>query len=452
DEISFADVAVSVEEANEDDRAGIAGKYKPYVDGRMIVIATAVAGIDVGACPLAARTPLVLTHLIAADNILSRRFLVPSGPAVRTVMFAVLFCLFTTLCVFQQTTRLGAAAAGGILLYVLAAYGLIHAHQVILPVAAPIVYIAVSSFGVLSYKFLTEERAKKRIRKMFSTMVSDEVLAYLEENPESFSPRGHTVEATVFFSDVANFTTISETLPPDRLIELLNSYLTPVTDNILKHGGCIDKYIGDSVMALWGAPYPSPNHAADACVSAIEQQQLIDELNTELIEKFGLGLGIRMGINSGAVTAGNMGSERKLQYTVLGDTVNLASRLEPANKDFGTRIIVGETTWRMAREAVEARPLGRILLVGKMEVVSIYELLGIKGQVDAKKMEAAERHGNALAHFYERRWDHALSIIDSILLEHSDGPTIHLRERVLYCRANPPGEAWRGEYVRQEKD
>jgi len=452
DEISFADVALSEEEASKEERASAAGAYKPYVDGRIVFVATDVAGIDVGACPLVSRTSLVLTHMVAADNILARRFLVPANWAVRTIVYAVLFCVFTGLCVFQRTTRLGAGAAGSVVLYLLTAYGLIHAHMVILPVGAPILYMAVASFGVLSYKFLTEERAKKRIRKMFSTMVSDEVLAFMEENPESFSPRGHTVEATVFFSDVANFTTISETLPPDRLIDLLNSYLTPVTDNILQHGGCIDKYIGDSVMALWGAPYPSDNHAADACISAIEQQRLIAGMNARLSEEYGLGLGVRMGINSGEVTAGNMGSERKLQYTVLGDTVNLASRLEPANKDFGTNIIVGETTWRMAHDRVEARPLGRILVTGKKEVVSIYELLGIKGEVNEKKLEVAARYTNALAHFYERRWAQALQLIDGILLEHRDGPTLQLRDRVLSCRESPPGDEWRGEYVRAGKD
>lgn len=452
DAISFAEVSLSEEESSEGERARAAGAYKTSVDGRLVFVAADIAGIDVGACPLASRTPLVLTHMVAADNILARRFLIPASGAVRLAVFAILFCGFTALCVFEKATRIGTGAAGSVVLYVLSAYGLIHAHKVVLPVGAPVVYIAIASFGVLSYRFLTEERAKKRIRKMFSTMVSDEVLAFLEENPESFSPRGHTVEATVFFSDVANFTTISEKLPPDRLIDLLNSYLTPVTDNILQHGGCIDKYVGDSVMAIWGAPYPSENHGADACVSAIEQQQLIAEMNARLNEEYGLGLGIRMGINSGEVTAGNMGSERKLQYTVIGDTVNLASRLEPANKDFGTNIIVGEATWKMAREAVEARPLGRILVVGKKEVVSIYELLGIKGEVSEKKLEVAARYANALAHFYERQWEQALRIMDGILLLYRDGPTVQLRERVLFCRENPPGDDWRGEYVRAGKD
>jgi adenylate cyclase len=233
------------------------------------------------------------------------------------------------------------------------------------------------------------------------------------------------------------------------LTEFLNRYLTPITDCIMESGGFVDKYVGDGVMAVWGAPYRDPEHAFNACSAALEQQRTITEMNDELRNEYGSEIHVRMGLNSGTVTAGNMGSERKFQYTVMGDVVNLASRLEPANKDFGTKIVIGEATRKLAGDRIEARMLDKIVVVGKQEIVSIYELLGLKGALDDVVLERARRYEEALDHFYGRRWDECVGLINDVAS--IDTVEAHLKSRAEYCKVNPPADTWQGEYVRVEK-
>jgi len=336
-------------------------------------------------------------------------------------------------------------------LYVLLAFACVYRNWVILPLISPLLYIGMCSLTVLSYRFLAEEKAKRRIRKMFSTMVSDQVLSYLEENPDSFSLRGQNVDATVFFSDVVNFTGISERLSPERVTDLLNQYLTPATDIIMNFGGYVDKYIGDGIMAVWGAPYPDPEHALKSCQAALRQQEMLADLNGKFRKDFGIEIAVRTGINSGNVKAGNMGSARKFQYTVIGDVVNLASRLEPANKDFDTKIIAGESTCRMLNDRIVTRRLGKIIVVGKEEAVSIYEIVGDKGKVDSRKLEIIACYESALERLYSRSWDECISLLDSILRDCNDGPSVHLRRRAVEYQSTPPEPGWHGEYIRRGK-
>jgi len=450
-EISFAEVAPSLHDTPPDERMRYAATHRLNIDGRVTVVGVNVTAVDAGACPVSARTPLVLAHLTAIDNILQEDFLCCLNPWESAAVAAVLALLFTPVCMAAKAQRLGLAFLAFAVGYFAIAYGSVHANIVVLPLISPLLYVGFCSFTVLTYRFLTEERAKRRIRNMFSTMVSGKVLRYLEENPESFSLRGHNVEATVFFSDVADFTGIAERLPPERITELLNAYLTPITDNIVRHEGYVDKYIGDGVVAVWGAPYPIEDHAFMACRSALEQQHLVEKLNARMAREYDANLAVRIGINSGIVTAGNMGSERKFQYTVMGDVVNLAARLEPTNKDFGTGIIIGQSTHEMVRDRVVARPLGRILVVGKREAVSVYELLGLSGHVDGLKLQIAEIYQDALGHFLNKRWDSCLGALDELLAIAPDGPAMHLRRRTQYFQAHPPPEDWQGEYVRAEK-
>ena len=452
DAISFTDVAPSRVDTPEEEMDRIAAKYGKDIYGRIMMVGVTVTGVDVGSTPLYSNIPLVFVQLTAASNILNRSFLAPLGSLENGILMAVLFVVFTTFCQFEKTSRLGVASFFFALAYFVATYVGMHGNWVILPVLGPLVYIGVCSFGVLSYRFFTEEREKRKIRGMFSTMVSDKVLRFLEENPESFSLRGHNVETTVFFSDIANFTDISENMSPETLTKFLNTYLTPVTNLIMGHGGYVDKYVGDAVIAVWGAPYPDPDHAVKACLAALGQQRIIADLNKELEREYGTGIRVRMGLNSGIVTAGNMGSEKKFQYTVIGDVVNLASRLEPANKDFGTKIIIGESTYTMAKDRIVVRPLGKILVVGKQEVASIFELVDEKGRVGQEKFEMIELYEKALEHFYRRNWAMCLSVIDRILDREEDGPSLHLRRRALHCQAHSPPDDWRGEYVRAEKE
>jgi len=448
--VSFARVAPVVG-LSKDYRAQLARTYRKDVDGHVVLVAVTTSAQDAGNCPLAPNTAMVVVHLTALNNILNRCFLVPLTRGGALMLFAALFAVFTTICCLERTARVGPASLLFALLYGVVCYAGVHMNRYLLPLVGPLVYVGLCSFSVMSYRFFVEERAKRKIRGMFSTMVSGKVLTFLEENPESFSLKGRNVDATVFFSDVASFTRISERLPPERLTQFLNAYLTPVTNCIMEYGGYVDKYVGDGVMAVWGAPFPDPQHAEKACLCALEQQRIIRDLGSALKAEYDVELQVRMGIASGIVTAGNMGSEKKFQFTVIGDVVNLASRLEPANKDFGTRIIISESTRQMARNAIVTRPLAKIRVMGKKEVVDIHELVGETGRVDQAVLDGIEVHRQALERFYNRDWAGCLDLLDRLPVGSEDGATSFLKRWALACRQKSPSDEWQGEYIRAEK-
>ncbi|MFO7871627.1 MAG: adenylate/guanylate cyclase domain-containing protein [Kiritimatiellia bacterium] len=451
--VSYVDAAPPVRALSMGTLQKLAERLRKDIDGHLVMVGVPATGIDVGPCPLSDRTPLVHIHMTAAENILSGNHLVEPGKTVGYLITGLVWVLFTGVCLLERTARLGPSAIMFAALYVVGAYGAVHASWIVMPLVTPVFYISLCSFTVMSYRFFTEERAKRRIRGMFSTMVSDKVLSYLEENPESFSLQGHDTQATVLFADIEGFTAISERLSPERLTNLLNQYLTPITDCIMEHGGYVDKYVGDSVMGVWGAPYPDKDHAAQACLSALEQQKIVKKLSREISDDYGVGLKVRIGINSGTVTAGNMGSEKKFQYTVIGDTVNLASRLEPVNKDFGTRIIIGEVTRTGLGANMVTRELGRIAVAGKKEIVSIYELVGATGEIPEELFETIRSYECALAAFHKREWDRCIEIIQRVLDKSpQDGPSILLSRRARTCRDQQPPPGWQGEYIRTEKE
>ncbi|MCK5850340.1 MAG: adenylate/guanylate cyclase domain-containing protein [Kiritimatiellae bacterium] len=447
--VSFANVA-PVPELVEKGRKALAEWSIEDINDRIVIVGVTATGVDVGDTPLSSNIPLVYVHLMAINNILNKDFISPLGKSGCILFMAVFFLFYTIVCVLEKGARQGPFSVLLSLFYAIAAYAGVHWSLIIIPVITPLTYIGLCSFAVLSYRFFVEERAKRRIRGMFSTMVSDKVLSFLEEQPDSFSLTGQDVDATVFFSDIANFTSISEPLPPERLTRLLNSYLTPVTDSILDHGGYLDKYVGDMVMAVWGAPYNDPEHAFAACESALAQQELIAGMKADLNAEYESDICVRMGIASGTVTAGNMGSEKKFQYTVMGDVVNLASRLEPVNKDFGTSIIIDEATRLLCGDRIVVRQLTSIVVKGKKEIVFIYELLGKKGQVDAAKLKIIADYEAAYRAFSNRKWQTCLGILDQIL-DSGDSPAAHLKERTLFLIEHPPAPEWHGELVRDIK-
>ena len=195
------------------------------------------------------------------------------------------------------------------------------------------------------------------------------------------------------------------------------------------------------------------DHAAQACLAALEQQERLAGLRPVLREKYGKDVVVRMGINSGSVTAGNMGSDKRFQYTVMGDAVNQAARLEPANKDYGTTIIIGETTYEEAKGMIEARLLDKLIVKGKTRPISIYELLARKGQLAPEKQNVVDLYQSALSLHWERKWQEALDCLDRALaLDPGDGPSVTMRARIIKFQKNPPPATWGGEHERASKD
>ncbi len=436
------------------------GPFKAYEEAKSliqdkiaIVGVTATGSTDVGPCPVDDYTPFVHIHMVAISNILTNTFIQPLKDRQKLGILALVWLIFIPATYFFRPVKLTYYAMMITAVYFFLVFYYNLTHQFLLPITAPGFFFMGSYLFVVLFYYFTEEREKRHIRGMFSTMVSGDVLKYLEDNPGSFSLAGQRAEATMFFSDVAGFTSISESLTPDKLVELLNAYLSPMTEIIMNRQGYIDKYEGDAIMADWGVPYPNPDHAKLACWAALEQQQALVSLRPLLKEKFNVDIHVRMGLNSGVVSAGNMGSDKHMSFTVMGDAVNQAARFEPANKDYNTLIMIGETTFQLAKDHIEARLLDRLVVKGKTIPIQIYELIAKKDEISDEKRIVIDMYDQGLKLMWERKWEEAIKCFEKALAIYpDDGPSRLMIERVNEYVIEPPPAAWQGEYVRTKKD
>jgi adenylate cyclase len=244
--------------------------------------------------------------------------------------------------------------------------------------ATPAIYLVVNYIFITTYRIFSEQREKLYIRRTFSKFVSKGVVDELLKHPEKIKLGGEKKQLTVLFSDIRGFTSISEQLTPEELVEHLNIYLQGMTNIVIKTDGTLDKYIGDAIMAFWGAPVPQEDHALRACKACIEMMEILEDMNAVWKEEGKPPLDIGIGLNSGDMVVGNMGSAARMDYTLMGDNVNLGSRLEGTNKVYGTHIIISEYTYDLVADNVYARELDLIKVKGKELPVRIYELMGIK--------------------------------------------------------------------------
>lgn len=424
--------------------------------GKLVFVGTSAVGLkDIKACPLTQYFSGVEVHATIVDNILSQQVLsYPTYMLGVHLVAIILIGAFLTMSIARGKSWLSFLVSLGVIALSIAfSMILLTKYQLVFTPAWVCFVTATMHPTLTTVRFWQEERQKRHVRNMFGTMVSKSVLEYMETNPDSFTLSGKRAEATIFFSDVKGFTTISESLEPEKLSELLNRYLSPMTEIVMKRSAYVDKYIGDAVMAVWGVPYAVQDHALQGCLAALEQQEKLAEIRPILKEQFGHEIKVRMGLNSGVVTAGNMGSDRKFSFTVMGDAVNQAARFEPSNKDYGTQIIIGETTFEAAKSGIEARLLDRILVQGKTKPIRIFELVGRKGAVAPAKMELIRKFEEALELHWNREWDAAEEGLEAILAGGAeDSPSVNLLTRIRYYRVHPPGAAWGGEYIRAAKD
>ena len=298
--------------------------------------------------------------------------------------------------------------------------------------------------GLIISGYVRETKEKRFIHDAFGKYLPPVVVDYLIENPEMLNQiEGERRELTVFFSDIADFTTISEYLGPERVVKLLNEYFERMTEIIMSYSGTVDRFEGDAIMAFYGAPIRIDNHAELSCLASLEMQENL----TVLREKWKQG-GIpdvfsRMGINSGPVMVGNMGSYSRKQYSVVGDTVNLASRLEGLNKRYGTSMIIGENTYEQAHQVIETRELGIVRVVGRKTPVRIYEPLGRKGELPATLSKACDLFAHGMLCYRERKWNDAGALFNEVLaLFPDDGPSHLYISRCQEFKMNPPSMEW----------
>jgi len=300
-------------------------------------------------------------------------------------------------------------------------------------------------------------REKERIRDTFGQYVDPRIVKSLLENRIP-AERGERQVMTVFFSDLQDFTRLCEGLTPDAAVRFLNRYFSLMSEVIRTRQGIVDKYIGDSVMAFWGPPFTdAADHATLCCLAALEQMARMEAFRAWLPEMFGVRdnlpeVNVRMGIASGEVTVGNIGSETSRGYTVIGDTVNLASRLEQANKFYGTRILVNEATRELAGDTLAFREIDSLRVAGKLETVRVFELLGIAAELSESDRQQVQTYEAGLARYRAQDWDAAEAAFrECLVIEPNDQPSQVMLARIAAFRQAPPGTDWDGVWVALSK-
>jgi class 3 adenylate cyclase len=303
-----------------------------------------------------------------------------------------------------------------------------------------------------------ELRIKAQIRETFGKYVDPRIVAGLIDRPELTDARGSRREMTILFCDIKGFTTFSEGMTPAALVTVLNRYMTVMSEPIRRHSGIIDKYIGDAIMAFWGPPFTgTDDQAVLACLAALDQVSGFAAFRAELPDLIGLKRGfpeidIRIGIATGDVVVGSIGSEQTRNYTVIGDAVNLASRLEGANKTYGTRVLISEATNNFATDAVETREIDTVLVVGKNEPQHVFELLGRKGEVEPERLALRDAYVEALDAYRHKDWERAVAgFEDCLAIVPCDGPSKLFLERIAQFRITKPSAEWNGIWSVVEK-
>jgi adenylate cyclase len=306
--------------------------------------------------------------------------------------------------------------------------------------------------AITSFRMIFEEREKRKIRKTFSQYLSPGVIALIEKDPHKYiRPGGETKDLTVMFSDIRGFTSISEGMTADELVHLLNEYLGAMTDVVFHNLGTLDKYIGDAIMAFWGSPYPQNDHALRACTCALEMIGALEKLNAQWQAQGRKEMSIGIGLNTGPVNVGNMGSAKRLAWTVMGDNVNLASRLEGMTKEYRCRIVISEGTYRQVADQFVFRELDRIRVKGKKQPVHVYELLDVEA-ARPKYAGLLTRFEQAISAYHAQDWREAAGRFGELLASFpEDGPTQIFLQRALEFMETAPEPDWDGVYVMKSK-
>ncbi len=311
-----------------------------------------------------------------------------------------------------------------------------------LPLIETVVAGGIAIATTTGYRFLIADKDRRFLRKSFALYLAPAVIERMMTSNKPPTLGGEMRNVSVFFSDVAGFTSISEKLAPTDLVGLMNEYLSAMTDVIQEHGGFVDKYIGDAIVAIFGAPLDDPDHATNAVRAALRCRERLVELNRTVPALQQRDMAQRIGLNSGDALVGNIGSRQRFNYTVMGDAVNLASRLEGANKYFGTSILVSETTYNLSRAACSWREIDLIRVVGRAEPVRIYEPLAPKGQETESQVMHAADYARALARWRSRDFTACVKALSVSAV--SDPPSWLLHERAQQLAAHPPGPDWDG--------
>ena len=424
------------------------------LQGKIVLVGTSAPGLmDMRSTPVGEVYPGVEVHANMISGILDQD-VKQNPPYVLGANVLLLLVVGVVLAVLLPllSPMYGTLLSAGVLLIEIVFNGSLWQYgNIALPMAGGLL-LALALFALnMTFGYFTTERTKRQITSLFGQYVPSEVVDEMSKNPEQVSMEGASREMTILFSDVRGFTTISEGLDPKELALLMNEFLTPLSRVIYGHRGTIDKYMGDCIMAFWGAPLPDARHAYHAVLSGLEMQRTLRELQPHFKERGWPPIHVGVGINSGRVSVGNMGSEVRVAYTVMGDAVNLASRLEGITKEYGVGVLVGEATREAAPEFVY-RELDLVRVKGKDKPVAIFEPLGLTDQVEQSVLEEVKMFHQALRMYRKQEWDQVeLQLFNLLKMAPQSRLYQVYAERVAHYRNNPPGENWDGVFVFKTK-
>lgn len=386
------------------------------------------------------RMPGVEVHANNIQTVITQKFLRDQSPFslwLTILGFLLINIIILSFLKVRYSIPLVLIEAVGMLVAGIVAYE----YRILVNVVYPILMILLSFTGTFLLRFILEQGQRQFIEGAFGHFVNKDVVKQIKKDPHMLELGGAKREITMFFSDIAGFTSISEQLKPEELVKFLNEYLGEMTDIIIGHHGTLDKYEGDAIVSFWNAPIQVSDHALRACTAALENQKRLAELRLKWAKLDLPELKVRIGLNTGEAVVGNMGSEDRFDYTAMGDNVNLASRLESINKQYGTYLMISESTYQAVKEQMVCRELDLIRVKGKHEPVRIYELMGKKAEETSGQSALLNAYAEALALYREKKFVAAKSKFEALV---GDAPSEILFKRCDDFIKNPPRADWDG--------
>jgi adenylate cyclase len=420
---------------------------------KIVLIGLTIRGVDEFATPTTADTRMwgVEVQANAVETILGERYLAPVAPRM-TIGLIFALALLMALLVAMVKPLIATIGMLGLLAGYFLTTGVLFDSGILLNLVYPPSAILLSFAVTLIYRVVFEQAQHKMIRGVMARYLSPSVSLWVLKDPDRLKLGGETRTMSVLFCDLRGFTTLSHVLEPQALVSLLNDYMTAMTDVVFKHDGVLDKYIGDAIMAFWNAPIDQPDHARRACETALDMIQTLQGLQAEWVRRGVSKLEAGIGINTGPMVVGNMGSRDRLAYTVLGDAVNVSSRLEGLSKEYGTRVVIGAATRDAAGDLFEYRFLDVVAVKGRREPLAVYEVVGRTGQLGPARAELLKRYRDGIELYRARRWSEAATVFEAIYAEApDDGPSaLYLRRSQAFIE-NPPPPGWDGVYLATTK-
>ncbi len=429
----------------------IKGRANPSVlkDAIVLIGTTAPGLLDLRSTPVQHLYPGVEIHANIVSGILDGRIL--QKPDYSTgyefVLISIIGLLLTFLIPRLSPFYTSILSIALVLALFTLDYILWSVYATVLPIASLVLLVVLMFILHMSYGFFVETRGKRELAKVFGQYIPPELVDDLGEDPNAMNLEGESREMSVLFSDVRGFTTISEGLDSKELTHLMNAFLTPMTHVIHKNRGTIDKYMGDAIMCFWGAPLEDKQHAAHSIKAALEMIEELERLQPEFKKNGWPPIKVGVGINTGVMSVGNMGSEFRMAYTVMGDAVNLGSRLEGLTKAYGVQIIVSESTKNAVPE-YEYRELDKVRVKGKTKPVAIFEPLTTFDKIEPETKKRLRRYHRAVKMYREMRWDAAEQEFLSLSQQEPNAYVHKLYlDRIMFFKNNSPGENWDGVFT-----